>query len=160
MDFMSIEFWKMVGTAVLCGGIVGLERQLRGKVAGIRTSILICLGTSLFICLSVVHSDKNVVDTTRVLGQVVTGIGFLGAGVILSKEGMVTGVTSASVIWVLAAIGSMVGFGSYSESVIISVVTVLVLSGIGVLEGKYPSLLTGSHSLNGVFNHRKDKPPE
>ena len=92
-------FWMHVGTAVLCGGLIGIERQLRGKAAGIRTSILICLGTALFVSLGAsLPSDR--VDPTRVLAQVVSGIGFLGGGVILARKGLIVGVTSAAVIWV------------------------------------------------------------
>src|SRR3954464_12746440 len=98
LDPRSSEFWLRIGTSVLCGGIVGLERQLRGKAAGIRTSILICLGTELFVSLGSSFAGERV-DPTRVLAQVVTGIGFLGGGVILAREGTVVGVPSAAVIW-------------------------------------------------------------
>ena len=70
-------FWRHIGTALLCGGIIGFERQYRGKVAGVRTSILICMGTSLFTTVGATLAPDRV-DPTRVLGQVVTGIGFLG----------------------------------------------------------------------------------
>src|SRR5215212_10903261 len=107
LDPQTSEFWLRLGTSVVCGGIVGLERQLRGKAAGIRTSILICLGTAVFVGLGASFSGERV-DPTRVLGQVVSGIGFLGGGVILAREGAVVGVTSAAVIWVLAALGSLI----------------------------------------------------
>jgi len=145
MDIGARAFWELIGVAVLCGGIVGLERQLRGKVAGIRTSIMICLGTSLFISLGVERSGGSL-DPTRVLGQVVTGVGFLGAGVILSRRGHVTGVTSASVVWVLAALGAMIGFGKHEEAITISLLVVGLLAGIGVIEGKVPSLRRGVHA--------------
>src|SRR5690349_2283794 len=96
--------WTRVGMALLCGGIVGLERQLRGKPAGMRTSSLICLGTAMFVYMGVELTGAEG-DPSRVLGQVVTGIGFLGAGVIMTRNGLLTGVTSAAVIWLLAAVG-------------------------------------------------------
>src|SRR4026209_2423943 len=99
----SPAFWYRLGTAILCGGIIGLERQLRGKAAGIRTSILICLGTELSVSLGASFQGERV-DPTRVLAQVVSGIGFLGGGVILAREGAIVGVTSAAVIWGLAAL--------------------------------------------------------
>ncbi len=145
MDIFSIQFWKCIGTAILCGAIIGFERQLRGKPAGIRTSILICLGTSLFISLGVAYTTDNS-DMTRVLGQVVTGIGFLGAGVILSREGIVLGVTSAAVVWVLAATGSLIGFRHYSEAMAVTLVTVALLSGITFLESRMKSLRQGVHA--------------
>jgi uncharacterized membrane protein YhiD involved in acid resistance len=100
----SLTFWIRVGAAVLCGGVIGIERQSRGKVAGVRTSILITLGTTMFVTLAASLQTEGS-DPTRVLGQVVTGIGFLGAGVILAREGRILGVTTASVIWVLAGLG-------------------------------------------------------
>src|SRR5215210_2220388 len=126
-------FWLRLGTAILCGGIVGLERQLRGKPAGIRTSILICLGTQLFVGLGSSFGGERV-DPTRVLAQVVTGIGFLGGGVILAREGFVVGVTSAAVIWVLAALGSLIGLGHLLAALVLSIVMVALLTGVELLE--------------------------
>src|SRR5690606_8443296 len=122
---LSPEFWMRVGAAALCGWLLGMERQLRGKPAGIRTSILICLGTQFFVSLGASFGTATV-DPTRVLGQVVTGIGFLGAGVILTREGLVIGVTSAAVIWILAAMGSMIGLGYILSAVILAVATVVI----------------------------------
>jgi putative Mg2+ transporter-C (MgtC) family protein len=136
-------FWLRLGTAVLCGGIIGLERQLRGKAAGIRTSILICLGTQLFVSLGSSFGGERV-DPTRVLGQVVTGIGFLGGGVILAREGAVIGVTSAAVIWVLAALGSLIGLGHLVAALILSVVTVGLLIGVELLESVFRRLREGA----------------
>ena len=133
MDPLTSQFWIAIGVAVLCGGIVGFERQMRGKPAGIRTNILICLGTTIFVKLSTLYSGQNA-DMTRVLGQVVTGIGFLGAGVILSRGGRVKGVTSAAVIWTLAGIGAMIGFGLFIPAVALAVVTVVILTVIEYLE--------------------------
>lgn len=135
IDITSTTFWIAILVAIICGGIVGLERQISGKPAGIRTSILICLGTSIFITLGVVHSEGNF-DSTRVLGQVVTGIGFLGAGVIIAHGGIVRGITSAAVIWILAGIGSIIGFGHFKEAIILSLLTVLLLTGNRFLESK------------------------
>ncbi len=125
------EFWMRVGTAVLCGGAIGLERQLRGKASGVRTTIMICLGTSIFTGLG---SIVALADPTRVLGQVVTGIGFLGAGVILTREGRVLGVTTASVIWVTAAIGCLIGFGYLKTSLVITMLTIALLLGVEFFE--------------------------
>jgi putative Mg2+ transporter-C (MgtC) family protein len=137
------EFWLRLGTAVVCGGVIGLERQLRGKAAGIRTSILICLGTELFVGLGASFSGERV-DPTRVLGQVVTGIGFLGGGVILAREGSVIGVTSAAVIWVLAALGSLVGLGHLLAALVLTIVTVGLLTGVELLESVFRRLRDGA----------------
>jgi putative Mg2+ transporter-C (MgtC) family protein len=133
MDPLTSQFWIEVGVAVLCGGIVGFERQMRGKPAGIRTNILICLGTTIFVKLSTLYSGQNM-DMTRVLGQVVTGIGFLGAGVIIARGGRVKGVTSAAVIWMLAGIGAMIGFDRFTAAVILAIITVIILTAIEFLE--------------------------
>lgn len=143
LDPETTMFWLRLGTAVLCGGVVGLERQLRGKAAGIRTSILICLGTSIFVTLGASIQGAQV-DPTRVLGQVVTGIGFLGGGVIIAREGLVVGITSAAVIWVLAALGSLVGLGYLTAALILTLVTVGILLGVELLESVFRRLRTGA----------------
>jgi putative Mg2+ transporter-C (MgtC) family protein len=136
-------FWMHVGTAVLCGGLIGIERQLRGKAAGIRTSILICLGTALFVSLGAsMPSDR--VDPTRVLAQVVSGIGFLGGGVILARKGLIVGVTSAAVIWVLAALGAMIGLGHLAATLVLTLVTLAILIGVELLEGAFRRLRQGA----------------
>jgi putative Mg2+ transporter-C (MgtC) family protein len=134
----------VVGVAILCGGIVGLERQARGKPAGVRTSILVCLGTSVFIHLGSAIAGEGS-DPTRVLGQLVTGVGFLGAGVMFSRQGVVTGVTTAAVIWVLAAIGVAIGLELYTGAVALAVVTVGVLVGVEILESSVKWLTRGVH---------------
>jgi putative Mg2+ transporter-C (MgtC) family protein len=143
LDPESVEFWLRLGTAIFCGGVIGLERQLRGKAAGIRTSILICLGTQLFVGLGSSFAGERV-DPTRVLGQVVTGIGFLGGGVILAREGAVVGVTSAAVIWVLAALGSLIGLGHLLASIVLTFMTVGLLTGVELLESVFRRLREGA----------------
>lgn len=145
IDSMRDVFGFQLCTAVVCGAIVGIERQLRGKSIGIRTSILICLATQVFIRLSTTMNFENtVVDPTRVLGQVVTGVGFLGAGVILAKGGSITGVTSAAVVWMLAAIGSTIGVGRPAEAMVLATLVVGVLLGVRALEFAFKRLGGGS----------------
>lgn len=142
---LSMEFWIPVAVTILCGSMIGLERQLRGKPAGIRTSILICLGTEIFISLgSIVNSGGP--DSSRVLGQVVTGIGFIGAGVIMGKEDIVRGVTSAAIIWVLAGIGALIGLGYPGAAIVLTIVTVCVLLGVEFLESTFLKLRRGVHT--------------
>jgi putative Mg2+ transporter-C (MgtC) family protein len=145
-EFGDTALWARVGMALVCGGLVGLERQLRGKPAGMRTSSLICLGTTMFVYLSLGISGAGGGDATRVLGQVVTGVGFLGAGVIMTRNGLVTGVTSAAVVWVLAAVGASIGAGRYAAAFAVSVVTVVVLVGVEALEHVFSSLRRGVHA--------------
>ena len=147
MEMNTVEFWIKIVLSLLCGGIIGLERQIKGKPSGIRTSIFICLGTNIFISIGLANTGANV-DVTRVLGQVVTGIGFLGAGVIIAREGLVVGITSAAVIWVLAGVGSMIGFGYFVQAIVISLTTLLILVGIGFIEKRSSSLQGGFYSKN------------
>jgi putative Mg2+ transporter-C (MgtC) family protein len=144
LDPNSPAFWLRLGTAILCGGIIGLERQLRGKAAGIRTSILICMGTALFVSLGASFEGERV-DPTRVLAQVVTGIGFLGGGVILARDGAILGVTSAAVIWVLASLGAMIGLGHLQGAIVLTLVTVALLLGVELLESIFRRLRQGAH---------------
>lgn len=136
---LDSSFGIQLAAAVLCGGIVGIERQLRGKAIGIRTGILICLATQVFVRLSITLDDSDV-DPTRVIGQVVTGVGFLGAGVILARGGAITGVTSAAVVWMLAAIGSTIGVGRPLEGLVLSLLVVGVLIGVRLLESAFKRL--------------------
>ncbi len=136
--------WTEIGAAVLCGFIIGFERQYRGKPAGIRTSALITLGTYIFVAASL-YVATDITDRSRIIGQVVTGIGFLGAGVMLSKDGFVLGVTSAATIWGLAAIGVCIAAVSVSAAIKLSIVIVLVLVGVDLLEDYFAAFTKGVH---------------
>lgn len=119
--------WSQLAAAVFCGTLLGAERQVRGRPAGIRTAIMICLGSEIFVHLSGTIDGPSS-DGTRVLGQVVTGVGFLGAGVMIARGSTVIGVTSASVIWVMAAVGAIIGLGYVSAAITVTVFTVIVLT--------------------------------
>ena len=136
--------WQAVGTGVLCGAIIGLERQIRGKPVGIRTSALITLGTYIFIAASMLVSTAAT-DPSRIIGQVITGIGFLGAGVMLARDGMVLGVTSAATIWSLAAIGVCIALGYDVVAIKLSIVIVVVLVGVDTMEDYSQVLRRGVH---------------
>jgi putative Mg2+ transporter-C (MgtC) family protein len=146
IDPLARPFWDMVGTALLCGTIIGFERQLRGKPAGIRTGCLVTLGTATFISLAESQAAGSSSDVSRVLGQVVTGVGFLGAGVMIAQEGVVKGVTTAAVIWILAAVGSAIGLGFMRGAIALSLVTVAILVGIEKLESSVLWLTRGEHA--------------
>lgn len=150
MEWLSIDplSWPGIFVSSVAGGIIGLERQIAGKPVGVRTSALICLGTYVFVALGVALLDSDK-DPTRVLGQVVTGIGFLGAGVMMSKNGTIHGVTSAASIWTLAGIGAAVGFGYFNAAVVVSIVVVSILVGIDKLEATFLTLRRGTHKRGG-----------
>lgn len=153
--------WDGLLCCFLSGLIVGLERQLRGKPVGMRTSALICIGTYVFVAITR-HVSNDVTDPSRIIGQVVTGIGFLGAGVILARQGAIIGVTSASAIWILAAIGVVIGVGNPWLGVKLAVLTVLILAGVEFIENRFESLQKGVHGSLGKKHeqgHEKDKRP-
>jgi putative Mg2+ transporter-C (MgtC) family protein len=108
-----LPFLVRCGAAALCGGMVGLERELRDKPAGFRTNILICVGAAMYMTtgLLLFQDDSRMGDPSRIAAQVVTGVGFLGAGAIIQSHGRVSGLTSAATIWVVAAIGIIAGAG-------------------------------------------------
>ena len=145
LDVLSLEFWTTVVVSIVCGSIVGFERQLRGKPLDVRTAVLVCLGTSVFIRLGVGISGEHT-DTMRILGQVVTGIGFLGAGMIFTQGGHVTGLTTAAVVWTLAAIGAAIGFERYTAAVAISLVVFLVLNALEWFENRVERMRRGAHA--------------
>lgn len=147
-DPLRAPFWVTVAYALACGCIVGLERQLRGKPVGVRTSMLICLGTAIFISLGASAGDGTG-DPARVLGQVVTGVGFIGAGVIISNAGVVVGVTTAAVIWLLAAVGSAIGLGYHLGALALSLVTVAVLVVVGLVESAARRLASRHRRTSG-----------
>ncbi|MFT7141166.1 MAG: putative Mg2+ transporter-C (MgtC) family protein [Sulfitobacter sp.] len=146
-QLLSVEpfDWPSISTAILCGGIIGFERQLRGKPVGIRTSALIVLGTYMFIAASMLIKTEFS-DPSRIIGQVVTGVGFLGAGVMLAKEGVVVGVTSAATIWVLAGVGVIIAVISPIVAIKFAVLIVGILYGVDVLEGYSTRFTQGAHS--------------
>ncbi|MFN2570209.1 MAG: MgtC/SapB family protein [Gemmatimonadales bacterium] len=133
IDVFRLELLLQLALATLLGGAIGLERELGGKPAGLRTNILICIGSTLYtqLSLSMVHGAP---DATRVAGQIVTGVGFIGAGTILHARGAVVGLTSAATIWVVAAIGVALGAGHYPEALLSTLIVLVVLAGLGRVE--------------------------
>ena len=120
-------FLPKILIATVCGLLIGIERELKQKVAGIRTNILICVGCSILTSLSFYLAQQyDLVDPTRMIGQIITGIGFLGAGVIMKMEDKIIGVTTAAFIWVASAIGIMVGSGFLITPVILTLGLLLI----------------------------------
>jgi len=123
----------LVFTAVVCGGIVGGERERREKPAGLRTMILVCAGAALFTLTGYAFTGSNG-DSGRVAAQIVTGIGFLGAGVIVHGRGTISGTTTAATIWVTAAIGMLAAAGYAPAALGAGVLVRTVLFGVMKLE--------------------------
>lgn len=123
--------------AMVLGGIIGLERDYRAKDAGFRTHFLVAVGSALFTLLSMYGFAEGVRDTSRVAAQIVSGIGFLGAGLIVFQKNVVHGLTTAAGLWVTAAVGMACGTGQYYLAVF---VTMLMLVGLELLGHLVPKL--------------------
>ena len=150
----QVELWMVarVLVAALLGAIIGVQRESRGKAAGLRTNALITVGSALFGVLSVTVVPHNQGDPSRIASAVVSGIGFLGGGAILRHEQHVLGLTSAATIWVDAAIGLSVGVGMYTLAVSVTVVTLFVLEVLPHVEnllGRHMGMANGTNGGNG-----------
>ena len=126
--------------AVVLGGIIGVERELRDKPAGLRTMILICVGAAVFSIVSEAFRPPLGESGTRIAAQIVTGIGFLGAGAILRERHYIFGLTTAASIWTVAAVGVAVGFGMYALAVFSTAAIMFALLAFYELQKWFDSL--------------------
>lgn len=147
---INAEFIIRLFMALAMGFLLGLERELTNKYAGLRTHILVCLGACIFTLLSiygfptyapgdniVVDNATGIRDTSRVAAQIVTGIGFIGAGTVLRNGPMVFGLTTAATLWIAASIGMACGAGMYGIALISTVLSVAVLTLIRIFERQF-----------------------
>lgn len=134
---MVLDMSLRLMVAMLLGGIIGIEREYRAKDAGFRTHFLVAMGSALFTVISQYGFGEALKDSSRVAAQVVSGIGFLGAGIIIFQKNMVRGLTTAAGLWVTAAIGMACGTGMY---LVAAVTTALVLLGLEVLHFMIPQV--------------------
>jgi putative Mg2+ transporter-C (MgtC) family protein len=151
--------------ATLAGGVIGLERSYHGRPAGFRTHILVCVASSLLMLVTMYQAkwftgalpDTVRVDPTRMAQGIMTGIGFLGAGVIVREGLTVRGLTTAASIWVTAAIGILAGVGFYSTVLIGSVITIGTLTVFRKIESRMPSqIFANSTIIFGRDNHMSE----
>ena len=133
MSILGLDIVSVV-LAVLLGGAIGLERELRGKPAGLRTNVRICLGAAVFTIISKQMAEGHADSITRIAAQIVTGIGFLGAGAIIQDRGSVHGLTTAATIWLVASIGMACGAGLYKFAIVSTIIAIVVLIGFEQLE--------------------------
>lgn len=122
--------------AGLLGGLIGLEREIRAKEAGLRTHFIVALGSALFMIISQ-YAFTGRFDAARVAAQVVSGIGFIGAGVIIFQKNVVRGVTTAAGLWVAAAIGLACGAGMYPVATAAAALTVICLEAMHIITNRY-----------------------
>ncbi|MEZ0396602.1 MAG: MgtC/SapB family protein [Anaerolineales bacterium] len=138
--------------AILVGGVIGIEREVHSKAAGLRTITLICFGATLFTVLS-----SRFEEADRVAANIVTGIGFLGAGAILFAEGKVKGLTTASSIWVSAALGMAIGQGQYMLAAVGTVLVVVILAFFARLDRLVDRFGRETRSYEVVCANRPEK---
>jgi putative Mg2+ transporter-C (MgtC) family protein len=132
--------------AIFCGAVIGVERQFKHKPAGLRTNIMICMGAAVFTLISERMAAGNQDSITRIAAQIVTGVGFLGAGAVIQDRGGIHGLTTAATIWLVASIGMACGAGLYYLAIITTVLALAVLIGL-------------SH-VDRYFNHTDEKQHE
>ncbi len=120
--------------AAILGGLIGLERELRHRPAGLRTNMFICFGAAMFTILSDALAVKYLGDHTRISAQIIPGIGFIGAGSILHTRGLTTGLTTASTLFVVASVGMATGGGLYLTAIFATGVVLIALFSLGHLE--------------------------
>lgn len=144
LDLLRNEIGVVVSSTIIrlvvagaLGGLIGLERQLRNKPAGLRTNIFICFGSAMFTVLSDQLAIGFGGDHTRIAAQIIPGIGFIGAGSILHSRGSVTGLTTAATLFVVASVGMAAGGGLYITAVFATVVILIALAVLGRLERRF-----------------------
>lgn len=137
------DLWQIaarIGLAALLGGLIGAERERTGKWAGLRTHMLIAVGSALLTDISVLvglryaQGHSNAWDPGRIAAQIVSGVGFIGAGTIIQSRGAVQGLTTAAGLWVASAIGIAVGAGFYSHAILTTAALLVILAGLRPLE--------------------------
>lgn len=121
----EVEFVIRLTVAFICGFVIGFERQWNHKSAGLKTNILVAMGAAMFVLLSIKLTQHSG-DVTRIVGQVVTGVGFLGAGIIFKDGVTVKGLTTAATVWCSSAIGCLAAAGFYIEALICAVAIVSI----------------------------------
>ena len=156
---ITYEFVLRLFVAAMLGGVIGLEREYRAKEAGFRTHFLVALGSGLFMILSqfgfddvLGHYEQVSLDPSRIASQVVTGIGFIGAGTIIFQKHVVRGLTTAAGLWVTSAIGMTAGAGMYVLSIATTVLVLLCLEALYFILQHF-----GTRNITVTFNTPKEE---
>jgi putative Mg2+ transporter-C (MgtC) family protein len=128
--FVNVDLWYAVLTSTICAFVIGVEREIKKKPAGIRSMILIAVGCSILTWIAK-EASVNIagVDPTRIIGQIITGIGFLGGGTILKNDDKIQGITTAAFVWIASTMGIMSGLGYILEPIFLTIglVTISIL---------------------------------
>jgi len=141
LAYSQLEQWLLTGGAVgrlvlaaALGGAIGIDREYHHRPAGVRTNVLICFGAAMFTFLSVIIAGEGSTNRGQIASNIVQGIGFLGAGLILHNRDRISGLTSAATVWAVASIGMACGAGLYFPAIFATVVVIVVLEMIRLLE--------------------------
>lgn len=135
LDFLDWHCFIPFGVSILLGGLIGLEREVHRKPAGLRTNILICLSATLFTQLTLsLGAEESLDAASRVLQGVITGVGFIGAGAVIRGTHEIHGITTAATIWLVTGVGIACGFGMYEDAVAVTVIALIVLWGLSPLD--------------------------
>ena len=181
-QFFNFDIILRLIISLILGFSLGLERELTNKYAGLRTHILVCLGACIFTLLSIygfptfapgdniiVDNATGIRDTSRVAAQIVTGIGFIGAGTVLRNGPMVFGLTTAATLWIAASIGMACGAGMFSVAILSTIISVAVLTLIRIFErrilpasskhiGKFKiTVYTSEENINWIYEFIESK---
>ncbi len=130
------DFVLRIGAAAVAGVLIGIEREFKNKHAGLKTNTLVSLGAAVFMITSLEFTGFKDADLTRVLSQIVVGVGFLGAGVIWKREGEIEGLTTAATIWCSAAVGCLASLAMYRELLIITALIIVINLLFGKIDNK------------------------
>jgi putative Mg2+ transporter-C (MgtC) family protein len=141
LSFSNPQQWHFTGgvtarllLAAVLGGVIGIDREYHHKPSGVRTNLLICFGAALFTFLSSIIAGEGSTNKGQIASNIVQGIGFLGAGLILHNRDRVSGLTSAATVWAVASIGMACGAGLYGPALMSAVLVIMVLEIVGILE--------------------------
>lgn len=132
-----LDFSLRLGSALVAGLLIGLEREFKNKDAGLKTNMLVAIGSAVFVMISLTFRGEEYADITRVLSQVIIGIGFIGAGTILKKgKNDIKGITTAATIWCSAAAGCLAAVGMFWELLLLTIIVVIVNFIFGKLDSR------------------------
>ncbi len=120
LELISFLLPKII-VATICGFIIGWERRLKHKVAGIRTHVIICVGSCIFTSIGFILYPEYHTDPTRIIGQIITGLGFLAGAVVFKSQDKIIGITSSALIWFIASIGVLIGIGFLFSSILFTI---------------------------------------
>ncbi len=150
IDKMNLQQFTPLAVAILLGGLIGIEREIHKKPAGLRTNALICLGAALLTMIARTTAGGED-GSTRIIQGIITGVGFIGAGAIMRDQANIYGVTTAATIWIVTVIGIACGYELYRLAVFTTILSLLILFGLGQLDRKIQK-----HVDNGIHQHTKE----